>query len=188
MARKTIPDYAAIMRSSVLAEKILEYSENERGNDDLTILLALVSLIKRLDDLSKKIVSRKAISHMVNIHRKALVEGKALTETEIDKRFLMNWTKARNEARSIYNEAAKAGIELRSVPAGDGTPYSFEQLQSWHDELLCKIHKSLKKQLSQINSSGKAELPKEKTGLWLKIYEKTIKAFFAAILDKANPS
>ncbi len=166
MVGETTPSYADIARSFALAEKILKNFGSEAGEtnkpDDLMILSTLVRLKDRLDDLSKKIRSAKAVSQVLNIHRKTLIEDKILTEAKIDKGFLKSWTKVRNEARSILKEAAHTEIKLPSVPAGDGTAWSFERLQNWLDESLRKITKLLRKYILKINSGGKIEpLPKK---------------------------
>lgn len=124
--------------------------ETQNESDDL-----ITKIKKRLDGLSQKIRPKKAVSQAVNIHRKTLVKRKVLTEAEINRGFVRSWTAVRNEARSIFNEAAGAGIKLPNVPAADGTVWSFERLQSWLDESLYKISK-LQKHIPKTDSGGKA--------------------------------
>jgi hypothetical protein len=155
MARKIKPSYADIMRSSALAEKILKFSGSDTGETQK--LSALLRLEERLDDLSKKTHLKKRLSQLFNKHnRKAPVGHKPFTKAELAEGVENNWETVYNEARSFFKEAARTEIKLRSVPAGDGTVWSFEKLQSWIDESSCEIYKLLQKSILKITSGGKA--------------------------------
>lgn len=153
MAKKPTYSYAAIMKSSVLAEKILKFSGSDTGETQK--LSALLKLVERLDDLTKKTYSGKIISKVIKRYNPKIPTGhKAFTETEIVEKREDVCERDYDEACSIFKEAANAGIELPNIPAVDGTFWSFKLLHHWCNESLFKISKLLQNYIRKITNGA----------------------------------